>query len=523
MSETLHIREFAQKGLNTDIPAWDLDPGFVTSLNNVRIINNQLITFGGYKSWSVPPEQFDPGLLIHGGALSSPYWVVFGADAVYAFDGEIWTDISSAAGYGPLNDSTFWIGDILSSFVIATHPQIYPEFWAGTLVDPMQPLPFDATRTWLDVDIRCGLMRSHKDFLIAMDLNEAGTELIDTVRWSDAADVGFLPGSWDEADPSVLAGKAQLGGSLGKIIDGMSLRDSFVIYRENGISVMDYTGDAFVWKIRHLEQTTGLINKNCIVEVKGRHFFIGDGDILMNDGNTVDSIMHKRIRKRFLTAKPEFIRNWYAFVNDLFKEIWFCVIEKEGSVYPDTAYIFNWKDNTWFTRDLNPETTFIAQGPTSLIPERTWDNWEETWDTATSTWDKEGRTPLGKALVGIKTDPQQELIIIDDTDNDNVEEYICLLERTDLPIAGHERVVTVQEIFPFMSGTIPVTVRLGSQQRPGGPISWKPEIQFDSQTDRKINLRVTGELIAFRVQSSFNDGSWSLSGMDVKYVVVGER
>ena len=523
MSETLQIREFAQKGLNTDLPPWELDPGFLTGMNNVRIVNNSLLAFGGYRSWSVPPVQFDPGWLIHGGALSADFWVIAGADAIYAFDGLIWTDISSAVGYAPIADSTLWAGDVFSYFVVVTHPQVYPEYWPGAITDIMLPLPWDDTRDWSDVDIRCDIIRSHKDFLIALVLNEQGTELIDTVRWSDAADVGFLPRSWDETDPTTLAGKAQLGGSLGKIIDGLSLRDSFVIYRENGVSVMDYTGDVFVWRFRHLEQTSGLINKDCLVEVKGKHYFIGDGDILVNDGNTVRSIMHKRIRKRFLNVNPAQVKNAFAFYNETFKEIWFCVTEGENATYPDTVYIYNWRDDTWFTRDLNPEVKFIAQGPISNIPIRDWDNWTETWNTAIGSWDQESRTPLGKALVGIKTDPEQELIILDDLQNDNIEEYVCFIERTDLPIAGQTMVVTVQEIFPFMDGTIPVTVRLGSQQRAGGPIAWKPEILFNTDLDRKINLRITGELIAFRMESVFEDGSWELSGMDMKYVEVGER
>ena len=524
MSEILRAREFAQKGLNTDLPPWDLDPGFLTGMNNVRIINNKLITFGGYQSWSSPPIDFKPGFLIHAGALSANFWMVAGEDAVYAFDGLIWTDISSVVGYGPIANGTLWTGDIFSNFVVATHPQIYPEFWPGSISgDPMTPLPWDATRDWSDVDIRAGIIRSHKDFLIALNIVEGTQELIDTVRWSDAADVGFLPRSWDETDPTVLAGKAQLGGSMGKIIDGLSLRDSFVIYRENGISVMDYTGDAFVWRIRHLEETTGMINKNCAVEVKGTHFYIGDGDILANDGNSIRSIMHKRIRSQFLNINPQTIQNAFTFVNDVHKEAWFCVTQDDANSFPDTAFIYNWKDDTWFIRDLNPETKMIAQGPISNLPIQTWDTWNETWNTAVSAWDRESRTPLGKALVGIIDKLESELIIIDSDNNDNEEIYISFIERTDLAVSGQSEVTTIQEIIPFMEGTIPVTVRLGSQQHAGGPISWKPTILFDPGEDRKINLRITGELISIRIESSFNEGFWEFSGIDWKYIFAGER
>ena len=524
MSEILNINDFAQAGLNTDLPPHDLGPGFLTDMNNMRVVNRSIQSFGGYRTWGVPVE-FNPGWLIHAGSLTGEFWLIAGESAVESWDGSNFIDISSATGYGDISDKSLWTGDIFANFIVATHPQIYPEYWVGiNAADPMLPLPFDDSNTFEDKDIRVGILRAHKDFLIALELVELGVEEIDTVRWSDAAAVGNIPASWDEFDVNTLAGKAPLGGPGGKIIDGRPLRDAFCIYRENGVTMMDATNDIFVWRFRHLETTSGLINKDCCVQVKQHHFYLSDGDIVKNDGNEVVSIMHQRIRERFINRiNVESFFNSYALKNDVAKEIWFCVPE-DDALFPSTAYIYNWRDDTWFIRDLNPEVIFMAYGPELARETRTWNNWAETWDTATGAWGSDFKTPLNNSLVGIiKPDSGSELIIIEGDDDDNVEDYISFIKRTGFPLEGHDNVTTIQSLYPHMEGTVDVRVRVGSQRHANAPIEWKPYVIFNPAKDRRVNIRTTGELHAFRFESDSDSGKWSISGMDIEYARSGKR
>ena len=231
----------------------------------------------------------------------------------------------------------------------------------------LQPLQFDASNTWAAKGYRCQVMRSHKNFLFAMNLQEGAVELPNAYRWSHPADINGLPASWDETDTAYIAGKDQIGGDKGAIIDGLSLRDAFCIYSESGVSILDYTGGEFIWRLRELSFTTGLFAKNCVVEVKGSHFFLADGDIVTNNGSTLDSIVHNVLRKR-LNAKANSTYYDRSFVarNDTLKEIWFCVPE-DDSVYPSTAYIYNWKDNSWSIRDLPEGLPSATFGPTQVV------------------------------------------------------------------------------------------------------------------------------------------------------------
>ena len=62
---------------------------------------------------------------------------------------------------------------------------------------------------------------------------------------------------------------------------------------------MDFTGDALGWRRRAISSAAGLASQNALVEYQGTHFFVSPGDIQTFDGNSIGSIMHNRLRKRF--------------------------------------------------------------------------------------------------------------------------------------------------------------------------------------------------------------------------------
>jgi hypothetical protein len=403
MPKLLEIRDFASAGLNSDILSWDLPPQFLTEVNNVRIIRNSLTPFGGYVVWSEMPADFTPGALMHIGATSGTYWMIMGDTKVYVFDGIVYSDITEPT-YIPVTDPDLWTGAMLSRIPVINNPGAYPYYWspqAGGNV--LTILPWDATQTWEDVGQSCDVMRSHKQFLFALKVKPTGgvgETIADGVRWSAPADINGVPNTWDELDTTDVAGLTTLGGDGGDIIDGLSLRDAFVVYRERGLSVFDYVGGQFVWQIRNVSTTVGLLASNCVVEVKGKHLFIGDGDVLVFDGNSIESLMHHRIRKHFISNfNVEFYFNAFAVKNNVLNEVWFC-IPGINSEYANMVYIYNWRDDTWSVRDL-PEAVAGDYGSyTSSSP--TWEDVEGSWDSISSVWNLGGFSPLQDTIVVIE-------------------------------------------------------------------------------------------------------------------------
>ena len=136
-------------------------------------------------------------------------------------------------------------------------------------------------------------------------------------------------------------------------------------------------------------------------------------------------------------------------------------------------------------------------------------------------WGSRARTPLDDTVVGIDVS-DSSLKILDPNDISDAGDVGARIERTDFPLEGHNTVTTISRIYPHIEGTEPVEIQFGSQQLAGGPIRWKPARVFTPGVDRKIDLRTTGELHAWRIQS-LGTGNWKMSGMDIEYAVVGKR
>jgi hypothetical protein len=148
----------------------------------------------------------------------------------------------------------------------------------------------------------------------------------DGFRWSHPADANSIPVTWDETNQFYLAGFSQLGAAGGEIIDGLSLRDSFIIYSERAINILDLSNDVFVWTKRELVTNFSILSKNCVVEANGKHYVLCVNDAIVNDGFNVTPIMHNRVKLHYIShINLAAVSSSFAFLNKRFKEVWFCV------------------------------------------------------------------------------------------------------------------------------------------------------------------------------------------------------
>lgn len=522
--ETLVLKNIGLKGLATDPLPWSLSPEFITAGKNYRIFSGAIQTDNGLALWSTAPAAFFPGHISRVASISGNFWIVAGRTAVYVWDGSVWSDISSVAGYGGLgaNDELNWTQCLLGKIPIINNPQAVPEYWDPQQVaQVLQPLQFDAGNTWAALSYSAKVVRSHKSFLFALNLTESGVEFPDSYRWSHPADINGLPATWDETDDAFLAGKAALGGDGGQIIDGFSLRDAFCIYSEDAINILDSTNDEFVWRRRNLSSTVGLLSKDGIAEVKGLHFLMTNGDIVRNDGNQIQSIAEDKIRREYsLRIDPNNYARSYAIRNDIQKEVWFCIPEV-GEEYPNIAYIYNWQDDSWAVKDLPMDIAHASAG-TFSDPAPTWDSLpsSETWDIQQIIWNTSVTSPINDTIAGVNP-LTEELFFLDPIgapDGDlNFE-----IERTNFPLLGQKQVTTIVRVYPHIRSETPVLIQFGSQDYNDAPIRWKPPITFNPATERKIDIRTTGELHCWKI-SSIGLNNLSVSGMTIEFVKSGMR
>jgi len=68
----------------------------------------------------------------------------------------------------------------------------------------------------------------------------------------------------------------------------------------------------------------------------------------------------------------------------------------------------------------------------------------------------------------------------------------------------------------------PVNVYVGRQMSPSETTTWEGPFAFDPSTDYKIDCRVTGRLLGFKVEST-TDVAWRLNSYDMDVVPAGRN
>jgi hypothetical protein len=557
----LNVRNIGSTGVNSDVEPWDLPPDALTDGINFRLSANKLQSVGGTRP--VAPQSGDQlGHMIQSTDFSgNSTWVIAGENSVKLYDGSGYTDIGSSlrtadARFSNL-DPTEWSSCQIGQAVFLNHPQLYPIYWINDGTSTVaRPLDWHILEeTWDDKGNSCRILRAHKNFLFALGMQEGADEYRDKVWWSHPAEPNGRPFSWrptsEQADS--IAGWVNLGRG-GSIVGGESLRDSFVIYSESAINVMDFTGDALGWRRRTVSSEAGLASSEALIEVQGTHFFVSPGDIQTFDGNSLGSIMHNRLRKRLASRmNVEKLGNSWAAHNPTFTEIWFGIPES-GEEHPTTAYAYNYRDNNWSIRDLERPFRHAHFGLTPQKSETTWSSFDQTYDEVREAWAMSGDAPFDASMLGVTGEEIHEIDVLNETFNDdftsangkvwdtiggswdaspiswddvdprnNYSRSPTIIRRTDLPIGGHETNTTITRIYPLVEGTAPIQIRVGSQQQAGGPIKWAGDYRtFVPGRDRKIDVRTTGEVHAYEVKSE-GGSFFNMTGMDIEFMPAGSR
>lgn len=507
--------------LNSDLDPAELQPDMFTSGQNFVIRNSKIQSLNSHSLVATPPVNFFAGHIIFVNSSTGLFYLLCGRTKVYAFDGSAWGNVSSVSGYAALNtnDELLWNSCKLGNIPIINNPQVFPEYWSPQAIGQvMQPLKFDAANTWAAKGYHAKIIRSHNNFLFALGLTEAATDLPTTYRWSHPADTNGLPFTWDETDLAGIAGKASLSGDGGAIVDGLTLRDSFCIYSESAINILDYVGGTFIWQRRTLSYTHGLLAPNTIVEALGSHYFMSAGDIMVNDGNSVRSLLTQKVRTKFIdqisTTNAKYS---FAVLNQITKEIWFCY-PSIGALIPDKVLIYNYDTGAIGFRDISGGASSAALGPTLASPD-IWDTAVTAWDTVVGSWGSSVQSTLNNTIMF--TENTASLIhnlespLTGDTLN-------CSIERTNLSIGGLDTIVSIQRVYPRIRSTGSVLIYIGSQYYLNGSVTYKAPMSFNPSIHRKMDIRSTGKLHAWRIVS-VDDVPFTLEGLDIEYTVNGAR
>lgn len=503
-------------GINRDLSQHDLPDNAWTDAKNIRFIDGYAQQFPGYAEVLASPS-YTPQHLVPCSVSSNRYWIYATASKTFAVTNSggtaVHTDITHLTPRtGQVN---LWTSTLLSGVPILNAN------------DGRAPMAWDLNTAHKFVDLSnwqagysCKSIRAFKNFLIALGVNKSGTDYPFMVKWSHPADPGGLPSSWDQTDATKLAGEQDIADGYDKIIDGLPLRDSFMIYKENSIWRMDFVGGQYVFKFTKVMGKSGAMNLNCIGDIDGAHVVLTNDDVIIHDGNTSTSILDKAMRRwLFQNIDPTNYAKSFVFVNPQYNEVYIC-FPKAGSTVCDTSIVYNYLDKTVSTRDL-PNANHVNCGPVdSTLTDSTWAGDSSAWDSDLTLWDQDGY--MVSALRCLVASADTKLYLLDYVNSYGGALPSSYVERVGLSLGVPEQIKLVKSIRPRIKGISgqTINIQVGFQNDPYDGPTWGPTMTHTIGQTVSNDCTVSGRYIAIRFSNN-SAYAWRLESFDMDVVTAG--
>lgn len=539
----LPVRNLGGAGIVSDIHPYDLPPNALSAGVNIRFENGKITRGPVMRLVHEYADDFAPVYCFTIPPVSG------NAEEIVAVneDGSEITSVVGATVTDLTPDPPVDLGTVEDSY---THTFLgNVSYLNRRTAVPLQKQAADARfepLTAWDEDWRCGTLRSYKDFLVALNVRKGAVEYPTMVKWSDIAGFGGPPASWDETSTTNSAGENILNEMREPIIDGLSLRDNFVIYGSSEVWLMSYIGGNFLFQFRKLYESAGVINQNCVVQIDGLHYVFDRNDIWVHDGVTKKSIIHG-LNKDYVFASLITPRIDKCFVSHdpRLNEIHFCYPSGDrlvGFVGPTSgcnrAAVYNYKRETWTFYDMPNVTagtlSSIATGDTYETPGEA--TFEEYGGNYLATDDEEqrhsifvGRLDTGQGLtknriygLDLLTGGRLPKPIEYEALKPAFAERVGIdIDEQGVPLNTYK---AIHAIYPQLEieGSTNVEFQFGANHLSTGQPPWSDRIEFDPREETQVDCREAGRYLAWRLHYD-GIGDFGFSGLDARVTMRGKQ
>jgi hypothetical protein len=448
-----------------------------------------------------------------------PYWIggwsVPGSPPVvrkwYGTSAFTSTDITSAAWAAvAVSGRNSWTGGTLNGVAVMNCAlNLAPHYYdttAGGLTTTILP-------GWGGADF-CGALRPYRYHLVAMNMQEAGTNYPQKLRWSNSAAPGTLPTTWTPAATND-SGDAQLSDTPGNIVDGLRLGDSFMLYKRSAVYRMNYVGGNEVMQIVGLSRLAGVIARNCVADIGGAHAVLAPGDVfLVAENGEIKSIADGMVKRR-LSDLVDGTNQQSCFVgyNPCRKELW-CLVST-GGVYSGAALVYDVPSGRWseceplFTATGAFLPSCAGTGPASQLT-----------DPAIPADDRlvigmaGSRTTMANTWVSLN-DPTATTSNYLQTNSDHtLEAYNVELGTPD----AFKLITALKMIGSFAAGTsIEINVYTKLRREDSG--TFNGPYTFVAGTNNRVDLLLSGRFFDFQfvITSLSTEAPWRIAGFEIEW------
>ena len=476
-----------QYGLIADQPAQELPPNAWTTAQNMRFRDGCAETFLGHAQVFTTPS-VTPYFLLPFATSTTRYWLHAGLNSVFSDDGTTRTNITGTALTATAANR--FTGGVLNGVAIINSQADAPKYWGGT--STLATLPgWDST--W-----RAKSVRPFKNFLFALHVTKGATVYPHLVAWSDAAEPGTVPTSWDGGDPTKLAGENDLAETSDWMVDALPLGDALIIYKQRSMYAARFVGGNLVFEFRRLPGTYGMLTQGCAVETPNGHVVLSAGDVVLHNGGEPRSIISGRLRSWLFDTQidPTNVGRCFVSANPARSEVWICYPEV-GQSSCTAALVWNWDTDTWAPRSL-PNVTHAATGLLGYSTSDAWSADSASWDTDSTAWNQDDlASPQARMLMASAA---PSIYLADSGLAFPGASGTYLLERSGLAFDDPERIKLLRGIVPRVDapkGT-QIQVTFGASMTSEEPPEWEDPVTYTVGSSYRADSFVSGRFLAVR-------------------------
>ena len=350
--------------------------------------------------------------------------------------------------------------------------------------------------------------------------------------WSENGEATF-----DPADPSSEAGYDTIEPNSAPITGGARLRDSYCIFQNNMVHLVNYVGGTLVFSKQVVNTRNGALAKGLVQSTGDAVYFFGPDNVWKFDGYNFTAIADGNNRWLYRGMNLSQISQSFSFFDQNTNEIWFVVPFESDR--PNLACIYDIGTGNWTFEDIEASAGCAKEGLDYPIIARTAftissSTSSESVSASSSSASDSSRSSSSTSGSSSSSSQGEEasdaksyLMEVGVTDNDDDyprTSYFITGEYTfgDEYSSNSDKVKELSEIWPVveeLSGDLDISV--GTRMRISDPIVWTSLGAFTDQT--LMGLRAYGVYISFKFEASGLDDFYRLSDIIGKVRVGGNR
>lgn len=502
-----------QLGVVLDVPAEETPPENWTGCQNMAFKDGYAYRTGGHKRYASPtqtPPLFAMNVII--GVES--FWIYCGATQVWVTNGVTHWNITPAGGLSTTQPGE-WTGCMINGIPCLNNQHNPPFYWALNTSVPAVTLP-----GW-PAAARCKALRASKYHLFALNIIDGPNQYPDQLWWSAGAQAGNVPQEWVPTAAND-AGDVILADTPGHIVDGLGLRDVFMVYKEYAVHILQYVAGQFVWTQRKLFTTIGVQGLNCVVEAAGFHWVFTGTDVVRHDGQNLDSVVDEKVKETLVKSIEPSRRGLCQVVErQLGQQVWVCIPEANQQ-WQTKAYIIDVVAGDIGIR-LLPNLAGVFRG---IVADpgtgNAWDTDPDSWDSDPTFWNQQSYSITDDSLLMVDN-VNSRLYSVDTSDTADGAMISSYLERLSAPLGAFEVRKLVTRLVPRIDGVQGdvIMITMGGQSYFHQPIRWGTPQPFVIGQSISVDDIVEGRLVSVRFEGT-TQGSWRLYQYAVRYVEQGE-